>query len=111
MAMHRDKPDFGVIRSEPLFATHRRGTAHESGYSSGELQLTRTGDLIVYTKDSGHWVALMIGEMVALYHQWTIIAAADVPRLVGDPARAFEVFRQKVPVAEDEHSIDFSKRL
>ncbi|MEV6922976.1 hypothetical protein AB0M46_00480 [Dactylosporangium sp. NPDC051485] len=110
MTMLNRMPDHDVVRRERLFEAHSFGKATDSYYSYGEAQLTRDGDLILYTKDSGYWVALMVGEMVALYHQWSIVSVADLPRLLGD-GPPFENIRASLHIRPDEHSIDVRKRF
>ncbi|GAA2343182.1 hypothetical protein [Dactylosporangium salmoneum] len=110
MTMLNRMPEHGVVRRERLFESRNFGKAKDSYYSYGEAQLTREGDLILYTRDSGYWVALMIGEMVALYHQWSIVPAADLPRLLGDEPPV-EALRASLNIRPDEHSIDVHKRF
>lgn len=71
------------------------------GVSKATIRHSPDGDLVLYCADSGYAVMMQIGEHVREYRRWTTVAAADVPRLVDDPATLLEAIREAVVVPDD----------
>ncbi|MGW1200284.1 hypothetical protein ACWD4B_31250 [Streptomyces sp. NPDC002536] len=71
----------------------------DSGVSRATVRQSADGDLVLYCTDSGYAVMMQIGEHVREYRRWTTVAAADVPRLVDDPATVLETVREVTVVA------------
>ncbi|MEU9872816.1 hypothetical protein AB0C87_33800 [Actinomadura sp. NPDC048021] len=83
------------------------GHSDKDGRSSARLYLLPNGDLTLYLVDSGYGVTMQIGEAVLEWRRWTTIAAADVPRLVGDATDPLEAARAAV-VAKGQERNDAS---
>lgn len=71
----------------------------DAGVSRATVRQSADGGLVLYCTDSGYAVMMQIGEHVREYRRWTTVAAADVPRLVDDPATVLEAVREVTVVA------------